>query len=212
MPWVPSHTSLARHPKLKRAARIAGVNEPAMIGHLHLLWWWALELAPDGDLSGYDIEDIADAAGWQGEPDRFFDALLNAGPGQSSGFIEPTFQLHDWQEYGGRYGKRVAAARKAAAARWSKEANAEPSQSERKQQRKRGTLMTEDWQPDEANVARLQQKFPKLDIAGQVGMFRDFWLSKGEARADWNAGLRTWCAKAEQFRLDKTGEKVGGWR
>ena len=125
MAWLPSHQELRDHPKLRKAARRADVPIPAMIGHLHLLWWWALDHAPDGDLSRFDAEDIADAAMWEGDPDAFVDALRSCGPGGTTGFIDADGALHDWQEYGGKYGKRVEAAKRAAAARWQPDDDAD---------------------------------------------------------------------------------------
>jgi hypothetical protein len=89
MPWVQSHSNLRTHPKLKRAARLAGCSQPEMAGHLHFLWWWALETQPDGDLSVWEAEDIADAAGWEGDPHTFVTALLDCGPGDKRGFLDP---------------------------------------------------------------------------------------------------------------------------
>ena len=124
MAWIPSHQELRNHPKLKRAARIANVPAPTMIGHLHLLWWWALDHAPDGDLSRYDEWDIADAAMWEGDAEVFLMALKDCGPKGSAGFVADE-RLHDWDEYGGKYSQRVEAARKAAAARWHPEPDAD---------------------------------------------------------------------------------------
>jgi hypothetical protein len=118
MPWVQSHADLRQHPKLKRAARAAGCSPIQMTGHLHWLWWWALDIAPDGDLSPYDPDDIADAAGWEGDPSVFVSALMGCGPGDKDGFLDPDMRLHDWDEYGGKYRKRSEAGRKAAAVRW----------------------------------------------------------------------------------------------
>lgn len=235
MAWVPSHTTLARHPKLKRASRLAGCSDVQMIGHLHLLWWWALELAPDGDLSPYDVEDIADAASWQGDADAFVRALIDCGPGDAHGFLEPDMRLHDWEDYGGRYSARVESARKAAKARWDKQspdnADAMRSQSdthasrntdesrgeeiradETESKRRRKTSMRHDWQPDSDNVARLKAKFPKVDVDGELETFRDHFISKGETRLDWDASLRTWIRNAETYRQRREGEKPGGWR
>jgi hypothetical protein len=61
MAWLESHQDLRDHPKTARLRRRLGVSLPAAIGHLHLLWWWALTYADDGDLSGYDPDVIADA-------------------------------------------------------------------------------------------------------------------------------------------------------
>lgn len=122
MPWIPSHDNIGSHPKTRRAARLGGVSVPAMVGHLHLLWHWTLGHAPDGDLSRFEPDDLADAAQWEGDPDEFVTALVNCGPGGSMGFLEPSFQLHDWDEYGGRYKRRQDAAKAGANARWSKKA------------------------------------------------------------------------------------------
>jgi hypothetical protein len=129
MPWVQSHSNLRTHPKLKRAARMAGCSPVEMSGHLHWLWWWALETQPDGDLSVWEAEDIADAAGWEGDAHTFVTALLECGPGDKRGFLDPDMRLHDWDEYGGKYRKRSESARNAAKARWESAENAgtEPS-------------------------------------------------------------------------------------
>jgi hypothetical protein len=124
MAYLQSHQELATHPKTRKASRRLGVSIPTMIGHLHLLWYWALDHAPEGDLSRFDPDDLADAAEWEGDPDEFVKTLMGCGPGDSSGFLDPDGKLHDWDEYGGKYGKRVAAARKAAAARWQSDNDA----------------------------------------------------------------------------------------
>lgn len=59
--------------------------------------------------------------------------------------------------------------------------------------------MTEEWQPDAANVERLKAKYPRLHLHDEIDKFRDHWISKGERRADWNAGLRTWMANADKW-------------
>lgn len=106
MAWIESNQELGRHPKSKRAARILNISVPAIIGHLHFLWWWCLEYAQDGDLSDYDVQDIADAANWEGDPEEFVQALLDCGPGDSLGFLERDeyghLHVHDWMDYAGR--------------------------------------------------------------------------------------------------------------
>ena len=106
MSWIESNQELARHPKSIKAARALGVSVPAVVGHLHFLWWWCLEYAQDGDLSKFDGSDIADAAGWEGDSaELFVTALINCGPGDSIGFLEQTdlgLAIHDWMNYAGR--------------------------------------------------------------------------------------------------------------
>lgn len=100
MAWIESHQELARHPKVRRLARALGITVPAAIGHLHLLWWWALDYADDGDLSEYSADDINDAVMWKckpGKEDGFWGAALEAG------FIDSgPARIHDWETYAGR--------------------------------------------------------------------------------------------------------------
>lgn len=100
MPWIESHAAIAGHHKTKRLARCLGVTKAAAIGHLHLLWWWALEYALDGNLAGFAAEELADVAEWEGEPEAFTSALI------STGFVDETESgpiLHDWHTYTERW-------------------------------------------------------------------------------------------------------------
>lgn len=115
MAWIESHQEVGRHPKTKKLARLLGVSLPAAVGHLHYLWWWALDFAQDGTLGKYDAADIADAMQWDGDADQLIDALLSAG------YIDDTgsgLVIHDWAEYAGKLLERRAKdrARKRAAA------------------------------------------------------------------------------------------------
>ena len=79
---------------------------PQAVGHLFLLWWWALDYAENGDLSKYDAYDIADAVQWDGNPEEFLDAMIECGPGGTCGFVEKdgdgNIFIHDWDKYSGR--------------------------------------------------------------------------------------------------------------
>lgn len=97
MAWIPSNQDLRNHPKLRKAARRLDVPRVNLIGHLHCLWWWAIDYAPNGDLSSYDEDDIAFAADWEGDPLAFVEAL------RETGFIDPDSHLHDWGDYYGKY-------------------------------------------------------------------------------------------------------------
>jgi len=100
MAWIESHQELRLHPKTRRLARELGIPLAQAIGHLHCLWWWAMDYAQDGDLSRYDAMDIAIGAEWDGEPERFLEALIDAR------FVDRLsdghMRLHDWSEYAGR--------------------------------------------------------------------------------------------------------------
>lgn len=99
MAWIESHQELGAHPKVRKLARMLTISRPAVIGHLHFLWWWALDYAQDGDISRFDVEEIAEALLWDGEPQAIVDALV------AVGFIEcegDARYIHDWQDYAGR--------------------------------------------------------------------------------------------------------------
>ena len=115
MAWIESHQEVGRHPKTKKLARLLSVSLPAAVGHLHYLWWWALDFAPTGSLGKYDEADIADAMQWDGDPATLVEALL------ASGYVDETddgLMIHDWAEYAGKLLERRAKdrARKRAAA------------------------------------------------------------------------------------------------
>lgn len=106
MPWIESHTSLRHHPKVGRLARKLSIPSPAAIGLLHCLWHWAVEYAPDGDLSKFNSDEIADAAmfcAWEydvtADSSTFVKALVDSGWLDES---EHSLTLHDWWEYAGQ--------------------------------------------------------------------------------------------------------------
>jgi hypothetical protein len=95
MAWVESHQELGRHPKTRKLARSLGISVPCAVGHLHFMWWWAMDFAQDGDLSRYDVEEIAEGGMWEGDASAFVAALVSAG------FVEREGErqwLHDWGE------------------------------------------------------------------------------------------------------------------
>lgn len=162
MVWLQSHQELRSHPKTVKVARMLGVDLPTMIGHLHLLWWWALDHAADGDLSKFDHEDIAMGAHYPGNADAFVKALKGCGPKGRSGFLTDSYLLHDWNEYGGKYQRRVEIAKQAAEARWTKnsqeqatlidtetDASALPEQSASNAEERRGEKKREEKQDQE---------------------------------------------------------------
>lgn len=115
MAWIESHQEVGRHPKTKKLARLLGISIPTAVGHLHFLWWWALDFAQDGVLDKFDAEDIAEAMEWKGDEQALLDALMEAE------YIDVTdhgLVIHDWAEYAGKLLERRAKdrARKRAAA------------------------------------------------------------------------------------------------
>lgn len=107
MAYLEIHEEITDHPKTLRAARLLGVNRPQLVGHLFFLYRWAAQYAQDGDLSGFTADEIAVAAGWEGEPEAFVGALvecrIRAG---GAGYLERTAEdglvIHEWWDYQGR--------------------------------------------------------------------------------------------------------------
>ena len=95
MAWIESHQSLGTHLKLRRLARELRIHRAQAIGHLHFLWWWALDYAPSGNLSAFASAEISAAAEWPGDIGVFHNAL------KDTGFIDPDGMIHDWMDYAG---------------------------------------------------------------------------------------------------------------
>lgn len=99
MAWLESHQNIWRHPKTMKLARILGATIPTAVGHLHGLWYWCMDYAPDGVISDFDAEDVALAAMWEGEPQDFISALIK------TRFVDDengVLRIHNWSEYTGK--------------------------------------------------------------------------------------------------------------
>ena len=100
MAWIESHQSLSRHRKTLKTAGRLSVDRHKLIGHLHELWWWALDnVGVDGKLTDMTPYEIALAAQWDGDHDDFVEALIDGG------FIDNEdgcLILHDWYDYAGK--------------------------------------------------------------------------------------------------------------
>ena len=106
MAWIELHQSLPQHRKLLALRDALGVRTPAAIGHMCLLWLWALDNAPDGDLSALPAKQLAEICQVNV---RRADALAAAL--RTSGFVDFDGQLHDWSDYTGRLIDQRAASR-----------------------------------------------------------------------------------------------------
>ncbi len=96
MAWIESHQTLQRHPKVIGLAAKARLSKAAVIGHLHMLWWWAMDYAPTGDLSQFDPSLVAAAAEWDGDSDNWMTLL------KEFRWVDQDGHLHDWEQYAGR--------------------------------------------------------------------------------------------------------------
>ena len=87
---------------MKKLARQLKIRPVTAVGHLTTLWSNVLELAENGDITKWSIEDIAEYSNWEGEPQTFYIALKNEG----DGFIDEKENhrlIHDWFDYAGKY-------------------------------------------------------------------------------------------------------------
>jgi len=104
MAWIESHQAVSKHKKTLRAASVLKCDRHKLIGHLHELWWWAIDnLNPDGELGDLTDYEIAMAAEWDGDPEKFVAALTEAGYIDND---EECRYLHDWYDYGGKLVER----------------------------------------------------------------------------------------------------------
>lgn len=111
--------SFLGHRKRKRLRMLLGAGSTDCLLDL---WISTAMNHPSGVLSGMDEIDIALEAGWEGDAQKFVDAMLQ------SGFLERmddgTYRLHDWEEHQAYVIKspsRKAAAQDAARVRWEKD-------------------------------------------------------------------------------------------
>ena len=97
MAWIEAHQSLAESPKLMKLCKRLKIPHSQGIGHLFFLWWWALDHAPDGDLSALGATGVARVVRWEGEHLRSVLPAL-----KKAGFVDEDNRIHDWQDYAGR--------------------------------------------------------------------------------------------------------------
>ena len=114
---------LRRHRKTKRLKKLLGADG---CWALVCLFLWAGEERWTGDLAGLTDDDIETEADWDGEPGAFVTALVEVkflvgNAGERS--------INDWMEhnpYASTKGQRIEKGKRAAAARWSKDAPSMP--------------------------------------------------------------------------------------
>lgn len=99
MAWIELHQTLPKNKKIMRLKRLLKIKTPQAIGHVCMLWLWALDNAPDGNLSDFSDEDIAEICEWTKNSEIFLRSLID------SGFVDEIGNqkiIHEWSEYAGR--------------------------------------------------------------------------------------------------------------
>lgn len=78
MAWIESHDRLARHPSMWRFAKKLGIGDAQAVGHLFLLWelFSSFEKKTLGTLTPLYVSKIAR---WDGDHEKFFNALRESG-------------------------------------------------------------------------------------------------------------------------------------
>lgn len=100
MAWIELHQNLATHRKLLRLKALLSLKTPQAVGHLCLIWLWAVDNAPDGDISSVSAKELSQVAEFNPrKAEDFREALIAAGFLDREG--ERIF-IHDWMNYGGR--------------------------------------------------------------------------------------------------------------
>lgn len=110
-------TGFYSHPKTIKLMRIVGAEGVLC---LQRLWIWSAQNRADGNLAGFEDEDIEIAACWSGACGEFVQALakLRFLDGDTGAYA-----LHGWDEHQGyvtQEAERIARAKKAANTRWGK--------------------------------------------------------------------------------------------
>lgn len=96
--WIELHDSARDHPKILKLARVLGTSQVVTLGHVTSLWLWTLRMAPDGDLSSFDEEDIEIGAMWDGPPGKFVEAAVAK---KLLDVVDGAYRVHDWEDYSG---------------------------------------------------------------------------------------------------------------
>ena len=86
-----------RHVKTFKLASLLSVPLPMAVGILEMLWHFAGDCTPMGDIGSIPDREIANAVGWEKRPSALVDALCSAG------WLERNDQyrliVHDWPEH-----------------------------------------------------------------------------------------------------------------
>ena len=101
MAWLKIYQSIRQHRKILDAADALEIAPPYMIGLLTSFWLWALDNAPDGNVSEISARNIARAAQWDGDADKLLQAFIYAGLLDSHEDDPDTLMIHNWEEYAG---------------------------------------------------------------------------------------------------------------
>lgn len=193
MAWIELHQSLWTHRKTYKLAAELQILPVYAAGHMAQFWCWALDNVPDGDLSDINPHMIAIAAGWPGEPEKFYQAALTAG------FFEQAdggAYIHNWDVYVGKLIEKRAAERERSQRRRSQAkhqttAGRPPDD----QETTVGTVPNQHY-PTNTTVENHNRSSKPAHQDDYSDDFEEFWMryprhvAKREAYAKWKARIK----------------------
>lgn len=100
MAWIELHQNLTNHRKLLRLKALLNLKTPQAVGHLCLIWLWAVDNAPDGDISTVSAKELAQVAEFNiRKAEEFREALVAAGFLEREG---DKISVHEWHQFEGK--------------------------------------------------------------------------------------------------------------
>jgi hypothetical protein len=203
----------------RKTKRLRGMIGDRAVEYLVNLWLGVAQNAPEGKLTGWEPEDIAHEARFDGDPQEFVAALMHP----KICFLEKDFAgnfvVHDWEEnncWAAGAKRREEAARNAAKARWKKKfagddateehAPALPAQCDGSNQEGKKTRKTA--LPAQFNVTEKMVKYADDkgfcgDIASETENFVNWVRRKGAKYVDWEAAWQNWIKKSMEYDATK---------
>lgn len=100
--WMKLYTNSRSHPKILVLASECGICQAQALGHICALWTWAMEYAPDGDVTKYTVPQVEELGClWNGEPGALYNCLITVGLLSDNG--NGGICIHDWEPYSGSH-------------------------------------------------------------------------------------------------------------
>jgi hypothetical protein len=89
------------HPKMMMLASVLGIQKWGAVGLMESVWHFTAKYAPQGDIGKYSDEMIAAGIGWNEDPKRLIQALIDCQWAEMSG--QGRLLIHDWSEHSDDY-------------------------------------------------------------------------------------------------------------
>ena len=97
------------HPKMRALARALNIPHPMAVGIMEMLWHFAVDHAPHGDIGRFPDEEIAEAVGWPRERDPADLILVLERQRWLDAHPDCRYIIHDWPQHCADYAHRKVA-------------------------------------------------------------------------------------------------------